>query len=54
MVYVWFNVQAIEEMNGKSFQGTDIEASLAKPPQENKKKKERQMKQSYQGGGGGR
>ncbi|XP_071801042.1 heterogeneous nuclear ribonucleoprotein R-like [Asterias amurensis] len=47
-------VKAIEEMNGKSFQGTDIEASLAKPPQENKKKKERQMKQSYQGGGGGR
>ncbi|XP_038076565.1 heterogeneous nuclear ribonucleoprotein Q-like isoform X1 [Patiria miniata] len=46
-------VKAIEEANGSSFQGQEIEASLAKPPTENKKKKERQMKQ-HQGYPGGR
>ncbi|XP_041462801.1 LOW QUALITY PROTEIN: heterogeneous nuclear ribonucleoprotein R-like [Lytechinus variegatus] len=45
-------VKAIEEMNGKEYEGTTIEVSLAKPPQENKKKKERIMRQQNLGGFG--
>ncbi|XP_072178470.1 heterogeneous nuclear ribonucleoprotein Q-like [Diadema setosum] len=38
-------MKAIEEMNGKEYEGSCIEVSLAKPPMENKKKKERIMRQ---------
>ncbi|XP_022082084.1 heterogeneous nuclear ribonucleoprotein Q-like [Acanthaster planci] len=47
-----YALKAIEETNGTTFHGLEIEASLAKPRQENIKKKQRQMKQQqgYQGG----
>lgn len=45
-------MQAIEEMNEKEYEGSTIEVSLAKPPQDNKEKKKRQMRGGFGGGFG--